>query len=161
MCKRTGESIDHFLFHCPIAYEMWTMVCYLFGLQWVMPKMAIDMFSAWQGTLGRHRNSFLECCHIASCGVFGGNKMLEVLRDRNGLSLKLRPLFPLFLRTLLDWSVAFHSAPCLTFLDLVEHCNLRDWLYFSLSTPMVYLVCFYPDNIFSLLIKKQFEFYYY
>ena len=52
--------------------------------------------------------------------------MLEVLRDRNGLSLKLRPFFPLFLCNLLDLSVAFHSATCLTFLDLVEHCNLRD-----------------------------------
>ena len=64
-------------------------------------------------------------CHIASCGVFGGNRMLEVLRDRNGLSLKLRPFSP-FSLYFLDWSVVFHSAPCLTFLDLVEHCNLRD-----------------------------------
>lgn len=79
MCKRSGESIDHLLLHCPIAYEMWTMVCCLFGLQWVMPKMAIDMFSAWQGTLGRHHNSFLESCvtfhHVVS---LAGNKMLEV-----------------------------------------------------------------------------------
>ena len=44
--------------------------------------------------------------HIASCGIFGENEMLEVLRDVNNLSLKLKPFF---LRTSLDWSVAFHS----------------------------------------------------
>ena len=44
--------------------------------------------------------------HIASCGVFGENEMLEVLRDVNNLSLKLKPFF---LRTSLDSSVAFHS----------------------------------------------------
>ena len=44
--------------------------------------------------------------HIASCGIFGENEMLEVLRDVNNLSLKLKPFF---LPTSLDWSVAFHS----------------------------------------------------
>ena len=35
MCKRCGESMDHLLLHCPIAFEMWSLC--LFGLQWVMP----------------------------------------------------------------------------------------------------------------------------
>ena len=47
MCKRSGESVDLLLLYCPIAYEMWTMVCCLFGLQWVMPLRVTKMFAAW------------------------------------------------------------------------------------------------------------------
>ena len=32
MRKRYRESMDHLLLHCPISYELWTMVYYLFGL---------------------------------------------------------------------------------------------------------------------------------
>lgn len=37
MGKRSVELMDHLLLHYPIAYELWTMVCCLFGLHWVMP----------------------------------------------------------------------------------------------------------------------------
>ena len=47
MCKRDGESMDHLLLHCPIAYELWTMVFCLFGIEWIMPKRVINMFAAW------------------------------------------------------------------------------------------------------------------
>ena len=56
MCKKDGESVDHLLLHCPIAYELWTMVFCLFGIEWIMPKRVIDMFSARKGFFGRHRN---------------------------------------------------------------------------------------------------------
>ena len=47
MCKKDGESVDHLLLHCPIAYELWTMVFCLFGIEWIMPKRVINMFAAW------------------------------------------------------------------------------------------------------------------
>ena len=25
MCKRNGESVDHHLIHCPIAFDLWSM----------------------------------------------------------------------------------------------------------------------------------------
>uniref|UniRef100_A0A7N2MNQ6 Reverse transcriptase zinc-binding domain-containing protein n=1 Tax=Quercus lobata TaxID=97700 RepID=A0A7N2MNQ6_QUELO len=37
MCKRCGESVDHLLLHCPIAFELWSLVFCLFGIHWVMP----------------------------------------------------------------------------------------------------------------------------
>ena len=37
MCKRSEESVNHLLLHCPIALELWSMVWALFGLLWVMP----------------------------------------------------------------------------------------------------------------------------
>ena len=43
MCKGCGESIDHLLIHCPIAYEMWSMIFCLFGICWVMPQRVVDL----------------------------------------------------------------------------------------------------------------------
>ena len=56
MCKKSGESVNHLLLHCPIAYELWSMVWALFGLQWVMPHGVSDLFSSQQGSFGGHRN---------------------------------------------------------------------------------------------------------
>ena len=32
MCKKSGESVNHLLLHCPIASDLWSMVWALFGL---------------------------------------------------------------------------------------------------------------------------------
>lgn len=32
MCKQSGENVDYLLLHCPIAFEMWSMVFCLFGI---------------------------------------------------------------------------------------------------------------------------------
>ena len=45
MCKRCGESVDHLLLHCPIAYELWSSLFFLFGIHWVMPHRVIDCLS--------------------------------------------------------------------------------------------------------------------
>lgn len=49
MCKRCMESVDHLLLHCPIAYELWSMVFGLFGINWVMPERVIELFASWLG----------------------------------------------------------------------------------------------------------------
>ena len=57
MCKRNGESVDHLLIHCPIAFDLKSMVFTLFGIHWVMPKTVMELLACWQGKFGRHRNS--------------------------------------------------------------------------------------------------------
>ena len=56
MCKRCGESVDHLLLHCPIAYEMWSMIFCLFGICWVMPQRVVDLLDCWTCNFRRHRN---------------------------------------------------------------------------------------------------------
>ena len=46
MCKRCGKSMDHFLLHCSIAWELWSLVFCLFGIQWVMPHTVLELFEA-------------------------------------------------------------------------------------------------------------------
>ena len=47
-CKKSGESIDHLLFHCEIASEVWNMVCQLFGVTWVMLGRLKDCLGSWR-----------------------------------------------------------------------------------------------------------------
>ena len=56
MCKRSGESVDHLLLHCPMAWELWSMVLGLFGVHWVMRCHVLDVWAGWQGCYGNHCN---------------------------------------------------------------------------------------------------------
>ena len=56
LCKRCGESVDHLLLHCPIAYEMWSMFFCLFGICWVMPQRVMDLLDSWSCNFRRHCN---------------------------------------------------------------------------------------------------------
>ena len=47
MCKRCGELVDHLLLHCPIAYELWSMVFCLFGIHWAMPDKVSELLASW------------------------------------------------------------------------------------------------------------------
>ena len=59
MCKRSEESVNHLLLHCPLAFELRTMMWNLFGLLWVMSQSVTNLFSAWQGPFGKNQNMAL------------------------------------------------------------------------------------------------------
>uniref|UniRef100_A0A2N9J9J5 Reverse transcriptase zinc-binding domain-containing protein n=1 Tax=Fagus sylvatica TaxID=28930 RepID=A0A2N9J9J5_FAGSY len=71
MCKSSGESTDHLLLHCSVAWELWSMVCILFGTLWVMPRSVVDLLTCWQGSIGN-----------SEAGKFDG----YILRDNEGES---------------------------------------------------------------------------
>jgi hypothetical protein len=56
MCKKGGESVDFLLLHCPLAWELWSMVLGLFGVHWVMPCQVLDFWAGWQSRYGNHCN---------------------------------------------------------------------------------------------------------
>ena len=57
--KGVKESVNHLLLHCPLAFELRTMVWNLFGLLWVMSQSVTNLFSAWQGPFGKNQNMAL------------------------------------------------------------------------------------------------------
>ena len=59
MCKSNGESVDHLSLHCPIVYELWSMVFTLFGIHWAMPKTIVELLACWQGNFGHHCNGVI------------------------------------------------------------------------------------------------------
>ena len=57
MCKRNAESTDHLLLHCQAASELWSLVFFIFGVQWVMSGSIKELFECWSqvGCRGRQR----------------------------------------------------------------------------------------------------------
>jgi len=52
MCKRSRESIDHFLLHCEVAWDLWSGLFTLFDVTWVIPERVIDLLVCWRGQVG-------------------------------------------------------------------------------------------------------------
>jgi hypothetical protein len=52
LCRESGESPDHLRLHCKVARKLWDLVFVLFGVQWIMPRTVLDLFSTWQGPSG-------------------------------------------------------------------------------------------------------------
>ena len=88
MCKRCGKSVDRLLLHCPIAYDLWSMVFCLFGMHWVMLYKVSEVSASWQGSLvDIEIQVYEDLCHIVCFGAYGGSRMLDALRILNYLFL--------------------------------------------------------------------------
>ena len=101
MCKRNREAVDHFLIHCPIAFDLCSMVFTLFGIHWVMPKTVVELVACRQGKFGRHRNAAIwmavPYCLMWCIWRERNNRRFEDL-ERSVSNFKL-----FFLKTPLDW----------------------------------------------------------
>ena len=135
LCKGSGESVDHLLFHCPIVTKLWSVVFILFGIHWVMPRTVVDQLACWQGKLGRHHNEAVWKA-VPHCSMWciwweRNNRSFEDL-ERNLPELKL-----FFSRTLLDLMTAVGS-----------HCLFRFviWLMFVIGM----FDCFWSLVVYNL-----------
>ena len=72
MCKRSGEIVDHLFLHCPVAQELWNMVCSVFGVDWVMPCGVVDLLASWSGRNCRFNTKLIwRGIHILLKGMKG------------------------------------------------------------------------------------------
>ena len=94
MCKSSGETVNHLLLHCPIAWELWNMVLIIFGTSWVMPWGVEDLLCCWTGVSGKSEAAKTWKWPLTvSCGAFGRNVMTELLREWKILSQPLNSNF--------------------------------------------------------------------
>ena len=136
MCKSTGESVDHLLLHCPIVYELWSMVFALFGIHWAMPKTAVELLACWQGNFGHHRNGVIWMV-VPHC------LMWCIWRERNNRCFEdsegtIADLKLFFFKTLSDWMSIIRSHSIFLVYDLMNACNLCIWLFWSLAVYFLY-----------------------
>ena len=95
---------------------------FLFGLQWIMPKRVIDLFTAWQGSFVRHKNiAFWKA--VPYCILW------FLWRSFEGYECSILDVKTFFFCTLLDWGVAFHSFPCFTLKDMIKWCGRRKKIF--------------------------------
>ena len=111
--KRCGESVDHLLLHCSIAFELWSLMFCLFGLHWVMPLKVLEVFESWQGKFGQHRNIIFWRL-VSHC------LMWCIWRERNARCFEGCERS---LHALLVWSVALSHCSCFSLPALLDHWN--------------------------------------
>ena len=83
MCKGCGEFVDHLLLHYPIAFEMWSMIFWLFGICWVMPQRVVDLLDCWSCNFRRH-------CNIVIWRIVPHCLIWCIWRERNSRSFEGR-----------------------------------------------------------------------
>jgi hypothetical protein len=52
MCKNSGESIEHLLLYCEVARDLWSYILTLFGVEWVMPRIVLELLISWGASFG-------------------------------------------------------------------------------------------------------------
>ena len=154
MCKRCGGSVDHLLFHCSIAWELWSLVFCLFGIQWVMPNTVLELFKAWQGKFAWHRRidvwKLVPHCLIWCIWHERNARIFEVC-ERSLLQIK-----SFFLHTLLMECGLFSL-----FLFFFFYFSWSLFFCFLICTPIVYPQCTrfgnlsIINNILTLFIIKK------
>ena len=54
MSRRSGETVNHLLLCSDVAWDLWSEVFYMFGIQWVMPSTVADLLFSWKNWFGKH-----------------------------------------------------------------------------------------------------------
>jgi hypothetical protein len=121
MCKRNGESVDHLLLHCDVAYALWSALFTRFGLSWVMPRRVLDLFACWW-TSGRPMSAaiwkMVPTCLLWCVWKEINNRCFE------DLERSLEDILSSFFHILYIWTVAFVSPLLLSFGDFLVRFSL-------------------------------------
>ena len=40
--------MDNLFIHCSVAFELWSLIFRMFGVQWVLPEKVFDLLCGWQ-----------------------------------------------------------------------------------------------------------------
>ena len=100
---------------------MWSMVFGMFGVQWVMPRSVLDLYSCWMGRLGRN-DSVLVWKMILHCLIWclwcERNSRHFEDAERHIPEIKL-----LFFHTLFDWVMGSGISSIHSILELIDLCK--------------------------------------
>jgi hypothetical protein len=56
MYKKNRETIDHLLFHCEVARNLWVSIFRLFRIECVMHQRMVELLASWRSQFGSHYN---------------------------------------------------------------------------------------------------------
>ena len=107
MCCCNEESVDHLLISCSLAHSLWMHMIQLFGIDWVMPGLVVDLLCCWHHWLGKYNSNIWNL--VLGC------LMLTIWRRD--------PYQIFFFRTLMDWLAALRNQSFSSFLDFLDSCN--------------------------------------
>uniref|UniRef100_A0A2N9G750 DDT domain-containing protein n=1 Tax=Fagus sylvatica TaxID=28930 RepID=A0A2N9G750_FAGSY len=121
MCKSSGETVNHLLLHCPVAWELWSMVWILFGITWVMPRGVVDLFNCWHGPRSKSEAGKIwkMTPHCLMWCIW------QERNDRtfNGVEKSIPALKFHLLHILLSWAKAAHLDSSCSLSDMIDYCS--------------------------------------
>jgi hypothetical protein len=117
LSKRDGESVDHLLLHCDVAYALWTNIFFNhFGMSWVMPRRVIDLFACWWKS-GRPMSAVIW--KMVPICIFWGVWREINLRCFENLESFMEYILASFFRTLYLWTVVILFPLSISFADFL------------------------------------------
>ena len=140
MCSHCGETVDHLLLHCEMAYRLWNFVFKYFGLSWVIPRSIPDLLFGWWNWLGKHSSQIWNLVPLCILWFIWKERNRRTFEDLDSSSDQMLASFS---GTLFDWSRAWG----LTSSDSLPSflCSLS-FLYFFFFC--IFFFCF-PFLVFS------------
>jgi len=106
MCKKSGESVDHLLFHCEVACVLWNAIFSHFNLSWVMPRRWLIYLHVGRQLVALKVRLCRRWFFVVSYSACGRNATIDSSRTKKE-SLRSSFLFSFILCTL-GW---MHSLP--------------------------------------------------
>ena len=120
MCKRGSETGAHLFLHCDYARELWSLVFCMFGIQWTMPRMVLNLLDCWKRRdLTKDHNTIWNAIPGCLMWLIWRERNQRVFEDieRHTVDMKL-----IFIRTLMDWMAAGSSQDCPSILSFIDDC---------------------------------------
>ena len=121
MCRMSGESVNHLLLHCPIAWELWSVILILFGVTWVMPRGVGDLLSCWHGP--RNKSEAGKIWKMTPHCLLWCIWQERNDRTFNGVEKSIPALKLHLLLTLLSWAKASHLDSSCSLSDMIDQCS--------------------------------------
>ncbi|KAI8556591.1 hypothetical protein RHMOL_Rhmol05G0266100 [Rhododendron molle] len=132
MCKRDAETVDYLLIHCPVAWELWSLVLSWFGIQWTVSKNVMEFLIARRGVrMGKRRKSLWAMIPLCLMWVLWRERNSRVFE---GVEKPLSRIKSFLLNSLYSWD----KGECYPSLD-----QFLDWFEFFILLAMyrAFLFC--------------------
>jgi hypothetical protein len=147
LCKADGKSVNHLLLHCPVACDLWNLVCSLFGVSWVMPRGVVDLLFCWNGSLGS--------CEAGKIWKMIPHCLMWCLwcernsRTFNGEETSIPALKFRFLKTLFEWLKASDLISSKSMSEMLMLCYFLfcSFVFFLLHTSCVHGVFSFNESL--------------
>lgn len=121
--KANGETVEHFLLHCPVAKDLWSSFLSIFGVSWVMPRHVGQL--PMGNMFGKHRvGKVWKMVRHCVLWCLWRERNARTLEDNETSMIRFKWLC---LSILFDWAKAHVSTTCDTLLGFVDSFHFCVW----------------------------------
>ena len=117
MCCCNAESVDYLLLFCPIAHSLWMYMLQLFGINWVMPGLVVDLLFCWYHWLGKHSFDIWNLVPGCLLWTIWTKQNQRSFEDERKTVVQLLKCCQ---RSIFDWSRCWGFSDCSTTVDFLS-----------------------------------------